>query len=55
MAPITECTKKGSFTWTKEAQKTFEIIIKAMCNPPVLKLPDFSNLSKWIVMLMELA
>ncbi|CAO2827817.1 unnamed protein product [Amaranthus hypochondriacus] len=43
MSPITDCTKKGVFTWTKEAQVAFEDIKNAMCNPPILKLPDFDK------------
>ena len=43
IAPITECTKKGSFTWTKEAQEAFKVIKEAICNPSVLELPDFSQ------------
>ena len=43
MTPITERTKKGNFTWTKEAQKAFKVIKEAICNPPVLKLPIFSH------------
>ncbi|XP_057543321.1 uncharacterized protein LOC130821549 [Amaranthus tricolor] len=43
MAPITDCTKGNTFKWTTEAQLAFEKIKKAMCNPPILRLPDFSK------------
>ena len=43
IAPITECTKKGDFTWTTEAQKAFELIKKIMSKAPVLRLLDFSK------------
>lgn len=43
MSPITDCTKKEVFTWTREAQRAFEDIKKGMFNPPILKLPDFNK------------
>ncbi|KAK8936663.1 hypothetical protein KSP39_PZI012026 [Platanthera zijinensis] len=43
MAPITDCTKKGEFTWTKSATYALERIKKLMTEAPVLRLPDFSK------------
>ena len=43
MAPITKCTKAGSFEWTREAQLAFEKIKEEMCKAPILRLPDFSK------------
>lgn len=43
MTPITECTKKGSFVSTYEAQQAFKKIKRAMSEAPVLKLPDLTQ------------
>ncbi|KAK8949134.1 hypothetical protein KSP39_PZI005042 [Platanthera zijinensis] len=43
MAPITECMKKGDFTWTKSAAKAFQIIKSRMSEAPLLRLPDFNK------------
>ncbi|XP_057540729.1 uncharacterized protein LOC130818582 [Amaranthus tricolor] len=42
MASITECTKKGTFTWTTQAQEALELV-KKMCEAPILALPDFTK------------
>ena len=42
-APITDCLKKGNFTWTKAASKAFHELQQAMTQAPVLALPDFSK------------
>ena len=42
-APLTDLTKKGAFTWTDLAQKTFEEMKVIMSSCPVLALPDFSQ------------
>ena len=41
-APLTDLTKKGAFTWTELAQKTFEEMKVIMSSWSVLALPDFS-------------
>jgi hypothetical protein len=46
IAPITECLKGGTFKWTKEAQKSFEILKQKVTGAPVLTLPDFSKVFK---------
>ena len=42
-APLTDLTKKGAFTWTDSAHKTFEEMKVIMSSCPVLALPDFSQ------------
>ncbi|GKA57705.1 putative CCCH-type zinc finger family protein [Tanacetum coccineum] len=44
VTPITECLKGSSFQWTKEAQKTFDIVKRKMAEAPVLVLPDFEKI-----------
>ena len=41
MAPLTECTKKGSFEWTKATQRAFETIKDRLCSTPILVVPNF--------------
>lgn len=43
MTPNSECTKKGAFVWTKEAQQAFTHIKTLMCTAPILKLLDFAK------------
>ena len=42
-APLIDLTKKGAFTWTDLAQKTFEEMKVIMSSCPVLALLDFSQ------------
>jgi len=44
MALITECLKRGSFEWTKAAQKAFEEVKQKLCHAPVLASPNFEGL-----------
>ena len=41
--PLTDLTKKGAFTWTELAQKTFKEMKVIMSSCPVLSLPDLSQ------------
>jgi hypothetical protein len=42
-APLTALLKKNSFTWTPAAAQAFQTLKMAMCNTPVLALPDFTK------------
>jgi len=41
MAPITDCLKKGEFTWSCTTTKAFLGIKKRMASAHVMRLPDF--------------
>jgi len=42
-APLTQLLKKNSFNWGDEAETAFEALKRAVTNPPVLVLPNFSK------------
>jgi len=44
MAPLIECIKKGSFSWSLAAQKAFEVIKQRLCEALVLALPNIEEL-----------
>ena len=46
MAPLTECMKKGNFSWSAIAQKAFETIKQRLNEAPVPALPNFEELFK---------
>ena len=35
--------KKNNFSWNEKAQSTFDKIKKALCEAPILALPNFNN------------
>jgi hypothetical protein len=41
--PLTDLTKKGAFSWSDIAQKTFDNIKQVMSSCPFLALPDFTQ------------
>ena len=56
MAPITDCIRKGEFSWTKSAAKSFDEIKIKMTEAPVLYASlIFQRHLKFHVMLQERA
>ncbi|KAI0507593.1 hypothetical protein KFK09_013719 [Dendrobium nobile] len=43
MAPITNCLKSATFSWTPVQQRSFDKIKNALCSAPVLAFPDFDK------------
>lgn len=43
MAPITNCMKGVSFSWTDDAARAFVLIKEKLTTSPILGLPDFDS------------
>ncbi|KAK6921268.1 Reverse transcriptase/retrotransposon-derived protein, RNase H-like domain [Dillenia turbinata] len=43
IAPITNCMKKGEFTWINATSNAFKEVKKKMTETPVLRLPHFGK------------
>lgn len=41
--PLTSLLKKGAYKWNEKADQAFHTLKEAMCNTPVLALPDFGE------------
>ena len=43
VAPLTALLKKKAFVWSLQAEEAFQALKVAVCQPPVLALPNFSK------------
>ena len=42
-APLNRLLTKEGFTWSQEAEYTFNQLKEALSSPPVMRLPDFAQ------------